>query len=224
MKRRHVEQVLRDAGVQHPPAPRPEFVRQVETQFGTTRVVSAPRPRRRAPWAIAGATAAALLAAGVLLASNDHDDQGVTTLPTLATTTTTEETTTTVPVIVTTSTTAPTGTTVPPATTTSTTSTTTVPETTTSTVPPVQDLGMHCSTNASTSAVVCEWSASTSHDFDHFRVWKHTGDGPDQELYTGTATRYEDHELNGARMYYEVTALSTDGRVLGHGVMFVICC
>ena len=83
---------------------------------------------------------------------------------------------------------------------------------------------MHCSSRADTFAVICEWSASTNPAFDHFRLWKHTGDGPDEELYTGTALRYEDHEVNGARKYYEVTALAADGTILGHGEAFVICC
>src|SRR5206468_11851678 len=105
-----------------------------------------------------------------------------------------------------------------------TTSTTEARATTTSTSVPSQDLGLHCATNSASSAVICEWSSSTDHAFDHFRLWKHTGDGPDQDLYAGTAQRYEDHELSGARKYYEVTALGADGRVLGHSETFVTCC
>ena len=44
------------------------------------------------------------------------------------------------------------------------------------------------------------------------------------ELYVGNATRFEDHETTGARMYYEVTALAADGRVVGHSQFYVVCC
>ena len=225
MKRRRVQDALREAGAQDAPPPRPEFVRDVEARFGTTRVVTAPTARHRAPWALVGvATAAAVLAGALLLASSDHDEQGVSTLPTLETTTTTatSTTTTTHEVVATTSTSVAENTTTTAVH--ATTTTTEVPATTTTTAVPTQDLGLHCATRPDTLAVICEWSASTDHTFDHFRLWKHTGDGPDQELYSGTARRFEDHELSGARMYYDVTALAADGQVLGHSETFVTCC
>ena len=221
MKRREIDLVLRDAGSQDPPPPRPEFVRDLESRFGTTRVVTVTAPRHTARWAAAGVAAAAVIAGAFVLAHHDQHDEGVTTLPTSppATTTLTTGAATTVvlppsqPTTTTTTRTSTTVTTVPPPTT-----------TTTSTTAAPQDLGLHCSTNPSTLAVVCEWSTSADPAFDHFRLWKHTGDGPAQELYAGTATRFEDHESSGARMYYEVTALAADGRELGHGRTYIVCC
>jgi hypothetical protein len=200
-------------------------VRDLEARFGTTRVVAAPVERRWRAWAFAGvATAAAVIAGAFLLAHGDHDDQGVTTLPTAATTTTVISTTSTAAVSTTTSIAESPTTTAAHAATTTSTSTTVLPPPTTTTTAPAQDLGLQCTTNPNTDAVVCEWHASGDPAFDHFRLWKHTGDGPDQELYAGTTARYEDHELSGARKYYEVEALAADGRVLGHGETFVICC
>ena len=230
MKRRRTEDVLQAAGDQEAPPPRPEFVRDLETRFGATRVVTVSATRRPVGWAIAGVAAAAVVAGGFLLAGADHDDQGVATLPTLATTTTAQPApTTTIAIPGTTTSSQPSApTTVPhPSTTTTTavpttTSTSTIATTSTS-VPPA-DLGLRCATRADTNAVICEWSASSDASFDHFRLWKHTGDGPDEELYSGTALRFEDHELSGARKYYEVTAVAADGRILGYGEVLVTCC
>ena len=81
-----------------------------------------------------------------------------------------------------------------------------------------------CVTREATSVVVCEWSESRNETFARFRLWKHTGDGPDQEVYSGSDTRHEGTERVGARMIYEVTALDREGNVLGHGDATITCC
>jgi hypothetical protein len=73
--------------------------------------------------------------------------------------------------------------------------------------------------------VTCEWSATTRPGLDHYRLWKHSDDGPDQEVDAGTAARAVDTAVVvGARVVYEVAALAADDTVLGHGVTMITCC
>jgi hypothetical protein len=240
-KRKRMHEMREEAGAQDPPPARPEFVRDLESRLGSSRIVAA-APVTRGPWRAIGAVAAAamILAAVLVLRADDDPAQQVTTDPTTSSSTVTTSTTTSSTVvspttsivepttvvapITTTTTSAPTTTTTtapPPETTT----TTVEPTTTTSTTEvPAQDLGLVCVTREGSTTVVCEWDTSTSPEFDHFRLWKHTGDGPDQEVYRGTDRRYEDTERVGARMFYEVTALDASGRVLGHGESMITCC
>jgi hypothetical protein len=73
--------------------------------------------------------------------------------------------------------------------------------------------------------VTCTWTASDDPRLDHYRLWKHTGDGPDQDVYAGTGHEAHDTDVHaGAQLIYEVTALASDGTVLAHGDMRITCC
>jgi hypothetical protein len=171
------------------------------------------------PRILAVAAAVLVVVAGVSVAMRGGDDTtDVATEPsTSSTTTSTVVTTTTLPpptTVVTTTTVAPT-------------TATTVPTTTTSTTVAAEEpLTITCATtNDPQPTVTCEWSGSTRPGVNHYRLWKHTGDGPDQEVYAGPDTRAVDTAvLVGARLFYEVTALADDGAVLGHGVTMITCC
>lgn len=248
-KRWRMHEILREAGREEPPAPRPEFVRDLEARLDTTRVVAAP-PATSGRWRVVGAiaAAAAVIVAVLVLQTDDGPDQQVTTEPATSSTSTSSSSTTTtnttsttvvapttvpvfVPAITTTTTAAPpppttTTTTALPPPTTTTTSTPIEPTTTTSTTtPPQQNLRLACATTeAPEPTVICEWNESTNERFVRYRLWKHTGDGPDEEVYVGTDRRHEDPGRAGVRLVYEVTALDGDGRVLGHGDAVVTCC
>jgi hypothetical protein len=186
-----------------------------------------PRPSH-GPRVLAIAAAVLVLVAGLaFVATRGGDDTtDVATEPVTSSTTAAPTTTTRPPVTTTTV-----ATTVAPPPTTTTTSTTAPPPTTTSTststtAPPEEALAITCATTQDPQpTVTCEWSATTRAGLDHYRLWKHTGDGPDQEVYAGPATRAVDTAvLVGARLVYEVQALAADGTVLGHGLTMITCC
>jgi hypothetical protein len=215
MKPDELRRILEAAGRQEAPPRRPGRESPV-TDPGFP-----PRTEDRRAWrgirAAAAAAAVAVVVAGLLVLSTRGDDTtDVATEPATSTTVTTAVT-------------------LPPVTTASsidlptTLPASTVPETTTTTTTaPVEEaLTITCTTTRDPQpAVTCEWSATTRTGLDHYRVWKHTGDGPDQEVYAGTGTRTVDTAvLVGARLFYEVTALAADGTVLGHGATpMVTCC
>jgi hypothetical protein len=222
-----LRRVLEAAGRQDAPEPRPDLVRDLEARLTAMRVVSSPARR---PWRAIGAAAAALVVVigGLVALVRDDPEQQVTTEPARSTTTVA---TTTVPSTTVTTTAAPTTTTSVPVPTTTTTlePTTTVvtgPSTTTTSAPPRENLRLACVTSQDPRPrVVCEWSASTSERVDHYRLWKHTGDGPDVEVYAGDGQRAEDTDVRvGANLVYEVTAITADGTVISHGDARVTCC
>jgi hypothetical protein len=154
-------------------------------------------PQRRSSRVLAVAAAVLVLVAGLFLATRGGDDTDqVATEPSSTTT-------------------------VAPA--------TTLPPVTTSVATTVraQDvLTITCATTQEPRPMVtCEWSATTRPGLDHYRLWKHTDDGPDREVAADTAARAVDTAVVvGARLVYEVAALAADGTVLGHGVTMVTCC
>jgi len=213
------------------------------------------RLRRAPALTIAAALIAAIAGLGLLVRNDDsagvRTEQPATTAPpataptgtsttvrgldassaTSSTTSTSTTTTTTAPHATTSLGAEPT-TTIPPATTTTTehreSTTTTEPHasTTTTTEPAPAHLALTCTTASSPSPMVtCTWTASTDARLDHYRLWKHTADGPAQEVYAGTAREAHDSDVQvGAQLIYEVTALAADGTVLAHGDMRVSCC
>lgn len=108
----------------------------------------------------------------------------------------------------------------------STTTTTTEPTSTTTTTAAPAHLALTCTTSTSPSAMVtCTWTESTDARFDHYRLWKHTADGPSYDVYVGTAREAHDSDVQaGAQLIYEVTAVAADGTVLAHGDNRITCC
>ncbi|MEA3054729.1 MAG: hypothetical protein QOD30_161 [Actinomycetota bacterium] len=251
MKRSRLEDVLRAAGRAPAPPPRPETVDAVEARLTSTHIVHASPTRfRRVPaLTIAAALVATIVGLGFVVRNDDsagvRTEQPPTTAPaTTAPASTTQReldasAATTIPIVTTTTSTVgshpstsvasePT-TTVPPATTTTSELATTTTEphpSTTTTAPTPAHITLTCTTASSpTPTVTCTWTASTDARFDHYRLWKHTADGPAQEVYAGTAREAHDTDVRvGAQLIYEVTALAADSTVLAHGDTRVTCC
>lgn len=242
MKRSRLEGVLRSAGRADAPPPRPEVVGAIEARLSSTHIVHASPTRFRRVPAITVAAALIAVIVGLGLVVGNDDSAGVrteqpatTTPPTTAPTSTLlreldASAATTIPLDPTTTSTSPPtsvpsepATTAPPATTTT---TETHPSTTTTTTPATAHLALTCTTTSSPSpTVTCTWTASTDARLDHYRLWKHTADGPPQEVYAGTAREAHDADvIMGAQLIYEVTALAADGTVLAHGDQRVTCC
>jgi len=232
-----LRRVLEEAGRQQPPEPRADFVRDLGDRLTDTHVVTTHDHRRPVGRVVAVAASVAVIAAVALAISGGGDEQRLVTDPSSSTTSSTATTTSTSPATTTsTSTTttpttvAPVTTTAPPPTTTSTvaptTTTTAPPETTTTTAAPPAPLRLTCASKQDPDPkVVCEWGEATNGAVDHYRLWKHTGDGPDQEVYAGLDHRAVDTDVRvGANLIYEVTALAADGTVLAHGDNRISCC
>ena len=96
--------------------------------------------------------------------------------------------------------------------------------TSTTTAPTVQDLHLACMTDASSAGVSCQWDASTSRDLGSYRLVRRTQDGPETVVYMGSNRSASERSTTGAHLIYTVTALASDGTVLGRSTVEVTCC
>jgi len=85
-------------------------------------------------------------------------------------------------------------------------------------------LDLTCTGDATGPSITCRWSAATDARATSYRLTRRTGDGQPNAVYSGTATTATTSSPSGARWFYSVVALATDGSTVATSPEVTITC